>query len=454
MKDAYDYIIVGAGSSGCALANQLSADPSRTVLLIESGPSDHTLFISMPRGIGVILDRGSKYVWDYPVTYTGGNRPPERWFKGKVIGGSSSVNGMVYMRGAPLDFDRWAEMGCTGWSWNDVGAKYVQLEDHELGAAKYRGKGGPLHVTVHPKGDPLYEAIIKAGGEMGVARVEDINDVDAVREGGIGYQPRTIYRGKRASSANAFLDPVRKRPNLDIVSETDVLKIEFEGKRAVAVRARDKTGQRSIRANREIIISAGAIQTPKLLQLSGVGPAALLQQHGIEVVADSPEVGRNLREHRHFDIKYRVKSHSQNEKLSGLAAIWSTLRYFVTSKGPMTHSAHEVGGFMKTDPSLPHADLQFGLLAVSANTDAATGKVTLDDFLGITFLGYYTRPKSQGEIRIQSADPDEPPYINANHLDEEIDRERRSRWSNGSAAWASNRRSRIGSSRKSHPAPG
>jgi len=424
MKTQYDYIIVGAGSAGCVLANRLSADPATSVLLIEAGPDHNEFIVSMPRGVGKINAPGSKFNWTYPQVSTGGNRPTERWFKGKALGGSSSVNGMVYMRGSPRDYDRWREAGCDAWGWSEVGAAFKKLEDHQLGPGEWRGVGGPLRISVHPKGDPLCEAIIGAAVEMGARRVEDVNDPQAVVDGCIGYQPATLWKGKRFSAARAFIDPIRERPNLDVVVETTVRKIEFEGARAVAVKLRNAEGERSVRANREIILSAGAIETPKLLQLSGVGPAELLRSHGIDVVADAPEVGKNLREHRHFDIKYRVKSHSQNQHLQGWRLFVSMLRYMFGAKGPMTHAVHEVGGFVKTDPSLEHADMQFNLISVSTGAFGTKGDAGLEKEPGVTLLGYYTRPKSQGEVRIQSADPDAAPHINANHLDAEVDRQK------------------------------
>jgi choline dehydrogenase len=419
LQKKYDYIIVGAGSAGCVLANRLSEDRSLSVLLIESGPPDTSPLIAMPRGIGKLLAAGNPHVWDYQVAPRAGLKP-ELWLKGRALGGSSSINGMVYVRGAPADYDHWEALGCAGWGWRQMGPLFVALEDHELGAGEWRGVGGPLKVSVHPQGNPLCEAVLNAAVQAGTPRALDINEVNTVGQGGMGYQPVTTYKGKRFSAVRAFLAPALDRQNLEVLTGTDVLRFEFKNHRATAIIVKDRESTRTIQIAGELLLAAGAIESPKLLQLSGIGPGALLQSLGIPVVVDAPSIGANLREHRYLAMQYRVTGGSLNNRFSGLGLLRSMVDYTLRSKGPLTHSAHEVGGFVKTRAELDRPDAQIGVGLYSMSGSGS--EVNIDTQPGITIGGYFMRPESLGAIRIQSPDPAARPHIDANHLTADIDK--------------------------------
>jgi choline dehydrogenase-like flavoprotein len=416
MRASYDYIIVGAGSSGCVLANRLSADPRNAVLLIESGPSDRNMLITMPMGMSKLIGPKSPYFWNYMAS-PGGNRPAEFWMKGRVIGGSSSINGTVYMRGIPDDYDDWAANGCPGWGWGEIGRCFMEIERHEHGGSETRGGSGPLWIGVAPKGDLMSQATVEAAREMGLPIVDDINGAHAVRDGGIGFQTRNIRRGRRVSAASAFLAPVRQRRNLDVVTGAEVLSLVFDQRRATGVRLRQNGAEHIVIAHRETILSAGGINSPCLLQRSGIGPAALLQGLGIQPVLDSPNVGRNLLDHRTLALRYRVKGGGSNLGLRYPRLVWSVLNYFLFGKGPLAQSTFLAGGLAKTNPELARPDVQLGLTPFTSDRQGVNG------FPAITLYGYTLRPESRGELMITSRDGATPPHIDANYMATPYDRQ-------------------------------
>lgn len=414
----YDYIIVGAGSAGCVLADGLSANEKHRVLVIESGPVDRSLLIAMPRGIGKLLTPDNPHVWSYQVD-RGAGQESENWLKGHTLGGSSSINGMVYARGFASDYDRWAEnWGCDGWSWDHMLPHFLAHEDHQLGAAGDRGVGGPLHITGHPKdsGGPaakqLCEAFLDASEAVGIARVADTNQAST---GGIGYQPRNIWQGTRQSAAKAFLHPAMRRANLTVMVETQVLRIVFKDQRAIGVEVEDRSGRRIIHCNCEVILSAGAIESPKLLQLSGIGAAQRLSELGIAVIADVPSVGQNLREHLYVTNTYRVTKGSLNKAFQGIGLLKNITRYALNRSGPMANAAQEIIGYIKSRPELSRPDCQIGAgLYTVANSPKGP---VLDSLPGLTIGGYHMHPQSSGELYITSNDPKEKPFIRANYLE-------------------------------------
>jgi choline dehydrogenase len=414
--ETYDYLIIGAGSAGCVLANRLSENPRHRVLLLEAGPEDKSAFIRMPKGVGKLLD-DPRHTWRFQTTPEDGREQPETWLRGKTLGGSSAVNGMMYVRGQPQDYDGWEALGNSGWGWSTMGPIFRRIEDHELGADALRGAGGPLPVSNPPERDDVCEAIIRAGMQLGLTRKNDLNRLD---QEGIGYHQRTIRGGERWSAARAFLAPVRKRANLTVLTGVLAERLLFEHTRATGVTCLHDGVRRDLHA-REIIVSAGALMSPLLLQRSGIGDAQALRALGIDVVAHSPGVGHNLREHRCLPFQFRLKQRvGYNVELAGARLLKQLLRYSLFRRGAMTTGAYDVAAFVKTEPGLDRADAQLMMAPLSMQLEAPVKLLEREP--GLQALGYCLRPESRGSVLIASPDMDAAPVIRPNYLSADYDR--------------------------------
>jgi choline dehydrogenase len=417
-----DYIIVGAGSAGSVLAERLSRDGRHKVLVLEAGGSDLNFWIRMPIGYGKVF-YDARVNWKYvtePIEGFGGQQ--SYWPRGKVMGGSSSINAMVWARGHRSDFDDWEQMGASGWGWDAVAPVYKRLEDWQRGPDQLRGQGGPLPVMdQRGRTHPVCDAFYAAAGEAGLPVGGDYNGADM--EGATAYQVN-IRGGMRASAARCFLRPAMKRANVELLTGAQATRVLLEDGRAVGVEFRRAGRVQPARVRGEVILSGGAVNSPQLLQLSGIGPGEVLQPLGIGVAREAPAVGRHLQDHLGLDILYRSRVPTLNQVLGPW---WSKLavglRYVLTRTGPLAMSINHAGGFARTRPGLRRPDIQLYFQPLSY-TRAPVGTRPLmspDPFPGF-LLGFNPcRPMSRGEIVIRSADPLAPPAIRPNYLADDDD---------------------------------
>ena len=423
MIEDFDYIVVGAGSAGCVLAARLSEDPRTRVLLLEAGPPDRSIWIHLPIGYGKTM-WSPRYNWCFstdPDPNMNGRRI--YWPRGKTLGGSSSINGLIYIRGQREDYDRWAALGNAGWGWDDVLPYFVRSEGNQRGAIPLHGGDGPLKVSDIAAKHELIEAFIGGAQQIGVPRTDDFNG--AAQEGA-GYYQLTTHKGWRCSTAKAYLVPARHRPNLRIETDALVSRLVFEGRRAVGVSYRQGGEMKTARCRAEVLLAAGSIQSPQLLQLSGIGPRALLERMGIAPVQVLPGVGENLQDHLQIRLGYECsKPITTNDQLNswfGQASMG--LEWLMRRTGPLAVGINQGGCFMralKDESGRPVAatpDIQFHVATLSA--DMAGGKV--HPYSGFTMSVCQLRPESRGHVRIRSLDAAEPPEMQPNYHPTELDR--------------------------------
>ena len=415
--DAFDYVIVGAGTAGCVVASRLSEDSKASVLVLEAGGSDQTLWIQLPIGYGrTFFDHRINWMYDTaPVAALAGRT--SYWPRGKVVGGSGSINAMVHVRGQPGDFDDWAALGNPGWSYDDVQPFFRMSEDHDGGDSHHRGRGGPMHVTdIRRQAHPLCQTFVETARALGFNATEDFNTPPGE---GVGVYQINTDKGRRASSANAFLRPALRRPNLELRTRAHVTRILFEGPRAVGVEYRRGGRIQRVMARGEVILCGGSMNSPQLLQLSGVGEAQHLRALGIAPVLDAPAVGKNLQDHLAVSYFYRSNRPTLNDELGPLSGkLKAGLRYLWDCGGPLSMSVNQGGGFVRSDPALARPNLQLYFSPVSyTRTPLSERRLTNPDPFSAFLLSFNAcRPTSRGAIAICSRDPFAHPTITPNYL--------------------------------------
>lgn len=417
-QDEADYVIVGGGTAGCVLANRLSADPACRVLVLEAGGDDTSPWIAMPAGIAKLFHH-PRLNWRYqtePEEALGGRRL--YWPRGKVLGGTSSINGMTYVRGQAADFEAWSALTGGAWSWASVLPYFKRLEDRPFGSPDLRGAGGPLRIGGIGEPHPLAAAFLHASIATGIPRNDDYNGPS---QEGIGYSQVTMRDGVRSSAASAYLAPVRGRANLQVLTESLVRRIVIEDGRAAGVELERGSQVQTIRARREVLLCGGTIASPQLLMLSGIGDARTLAALGLPVAADRPAVGRNLQEHVRAQLVYRTKIPSLNQEARGLRLAGHVAHYAWRKRGLLASTASQVNGFVRSSPDVDRPDLQ--LVFRPSSGDYRDGRFVIHDYQGVMAMVGLLRPRSRGHVTLRAADPHAAPSILVGHLTDEADHE-------------------------------